>query len=237
MSISKATILAAAGFAASLSGAGCCTEEKQQIELLYSDKNELLEENQRLQNQLAQAAERERELLGEIDRNETELTRLNQNVEQLKDKLAKPQATPAPRPVPSATPQGWERGQTADRITVGSDILFASGRATLTQRGKQKVQAIARDLLTIYLGMPVRVYGYTDSDPIRRTKKLWKDNLDLSANRAAAVTRYLIESGVPAEDIETIAMGPAHPVADNSTRAGKAKNRRVEILVVKAAGK
>jgi flagellar motor protein MotB len=79
----------------------------------------------------------------------------------------------------------------------------------------------------------VQVYGFTDNDPIVKTKKLWEDNLDLSANRAMMVTRELIRHGIAANRVETIAMGSTHPVASNSDKAGKAKNRRVEIVAIK----
>jgi chemotaxis protein MotB len=81
--------------------------------------------------------------------------------------------------------------------------------------------------------MTVRVMGYTDSDPIVKTKNLWKDNLDLSANRAMEVTRHLWSKGISAEHIETVAMGATHFMGPNTTKAGKAGNRRVEISVVK----
>ena len=84
-----------------------------------------------------------------------------------------------------------------------------------------------------YPGMTVRVYGYTDSDPVRKTRHLWKDNLDLSANRAMAVTRYLWSRGVTAARVETIGMGVTHFVSSNATTSGKSKNRRVVIKVVK----
>ena len=48
-----------------------------------------------------------------------------------------------------------------------------------------------------------------------------------------AVTRYLIDKGVAADNIETITVGATHPVATNSTAAGKAQNRRVEIVAIR----
>jgi flagellar motor protein MotB len=128
---------------------------------------------------------------------------------------------------------GWERTVAGDRVSLGSDILFSSGSATLSDAGEAQLNRIAGDLRSTYGGMPVRVYGYTDSDPITRSAELWEDNLDLSANRAMAVTRYLRSRGIPAEDIETIAMGQTNPVASNSNDAGKEQNRRVEIIVVR----
>lgn len=103
----------------------------------------------------------------------------------------------------------------------------------LRSSGKRALGRITDELNGRYAGLPVRIYGYTDSDPIRRSKKFWKDNLDLSSNRAMAVVRYLISRGVPKENIESIGMGDSNPVASNSSKSGKSKNRRVEIVVVK----
>ena len=65
-----------------------------------------------------------------------------------------------------------------------------------------------------------------------KTKAKWDDNLDLSANRAMAVTRYLTGKGLDSAMIETVGMGAAQPVASNSSKDGKARNRRVEIYAV-----
>ena len=86
----------------------------------------------------------------------------------------------------TAGPKGWEEGKFGDLITLGSDILFSSGRATLTKNGQAALSRLVGDLNGNYAGFPVRVYGYTDSDPIRKSKKFWADNLDLSSNRSMA---------------------------------------------------
>ena len=91
---------------------------------------------------------------------------------------------------------------------------------------------VVQDLQSTYSGRTVRVVGHTDADPIRRTRNLWTDNLDLSSNRAMAVTRYLVTQGVSLQRIETVGMADSRPVASNGTSDGKAKNRRVEILAV-----
>jgi chemotaxis protein MotB len=82
-----------------------------------------------------------------------------------------------------------------------------------------------------YSGKQVDVVGHTDTDPIRKTKNLWKDNWDLSAGRALTVVRYLVDKGVSPKNIRGVACGQSRPVASNSSSAGKAKNRRVEIVV------
>jgi chemotaxis protein MotB len=80
-----------------------------------------------------------------------------------------------------------------------------------------------------YAGKSIDVVGHTDTDPIRKSE--WDDNWELSAQRALSVTRYLIERGIPDNLIQASGCGPARPIAPNTTTAGKAKNRRVEIIV------
>jgi len=82
-----------------------------------------------------------------------------------------------------------------------------------------------------YAGREIDVVGHTASDPIRKTKNLWQDNWELSAERALTVLRYLVNQGVPPKQIRAVACGESRPVASNATPAGKAKNRRVEIVV------
>jgi chemotaxis protein MotB len=127
----------------------------------------------------------------------------------------------------------WVSDPRGAKTSIGSDVLFSSGKAALKSSGKTALSKVARDLKGNYARLPIRVYGFTDSDPIRKSK--WKDNLDLSANRSMAVTRYLISKGVDDDRIETIAMGATHFLTSNKTRAGKSKNRRVEIFVIKGA--
>jgi chemotaxis protein MotB len=73
------------------------------------------------------------------------------------------------------------------------------------------------------------VVGHTDTDPIQKSS--WKDNLELSAQRALSVARYLMEHGIPDKQLRAAGCGPARPVASNATAEGKARNRRVEIVV------
>jgi len=211
---------------------GCAKKEKQQILQLEMQCNDLSIRNRDLQTKLAQSKTREKELestVAELGEKDATLSEKDRQIAQLEAKIRELNAS---SPVPEKSGP-WDVGRFADRITVGTDILFPSGGANLTSRGKAALDQIAYDLKTKYRDLPVRVYGHTDSDPIRRTKKLWADNLDLSANRAMAVTRYLTSKGILAKHIETIAMGETHYIAPNNTRANKAKNRRVEIIVVK----
>jgi len=209
-----------------LATVGCCKKEKEQLAAIQDQYNDLSEQNTDLRSQVAQARQRNADLLAQFDANSSELDRAKSQIADLNSRLAQKGAV-------GPTAEGWQPTAIGDKITVGSDILFAAGRATLTSAGAGALAKIARDLKATYASLPVRVYGYTDSDPIKRTKHLWKDNLDLSANRAMAVTRYLISRGIKADRIETIGMGATHFLASNATKSGKAKNRRVDIFVIK----
>jgi len=208
---------------------GCCDNEKKQIAYLSDQNLKLSNQNKDFQSQLAAARGRESQLISQVDSKQAEIDGLRTEVA-----MAKQNVTPAPTPTPgggAVLPPGAEVA--VYKVTVGSDILFASGKASLTAAGRNRLDQIVSVLKSQYAGLGMRVYGYTDSDPIRRTKNLWKDNLDLSANRAMAVSRHLATRGIRAADIETVGMGSTHYVASNSTKAGKAKNRRVVIMVVK----
>ncbi|MFP4054383.1 MAG: flagellar motor protein MotB [Phycisphaerae bacterium] len=215
-----------------LAAGGCCTAEKNQINALKEANLKLEDQNKDLRSQLSRAQMSESQLLAELQEKKSDLSRKDEEIDDLQTRLsAGPEV--ADRETGDEAAEGWERGLVGDKVTVGSDVLFSPGRATLTNAGKQKLQQIVRQLKTTYSDIPVRVYGYTDSDPIVKTKKLWADNLDLSANRAMAVTRYLRQQGVEEDRIETIGMGATNFVASNKTKDGKAKNRRVEIIVVR----
>lgn len=116
-------------------------------------------------------------------------------------------------------------------VTLPNSILFSSGKATLKSATNSELDHIYSVLRERYSGKQVDVVGHTDADPIVKTKKLWKDNWDLSAGRALTVLRYLVDRGISPKDIRGVACGESRPVASNASAAGKAKNRRVEIVV------
>jgi chemotaxis protein MotB len=209
--------------AASMLAGGC---EQDKLEALKHENEVLMQQNQEYRDQIAELERYNAELKSENEAKDRAIAAKN-------EEIAKLQAGA----VASKTDDGWQSTTFGDKISVGTDVLFAPGKANLTAAGQRALSQIISALRGRYAGMPVRVYGYTDSDPIRKSKKYWKDNLDLSANRAMEITRYLIRMGVSRDDIETIAMGDTHYVADNRSRDGKSKNRRVEIFVIKAQGK
>ncbi len=114
-------------------------------------------------------------------------------------------------------------------VRVPGDVLFDAGRINLKSAAKTTLQQVASVLKHDYQGRTIRIEGYTDTDPIKKSG--WKDNLELSLKRAAAVHRYLQSQGVNWK-IYSAGFGKEHPIAPNATLAGKKKNRRVEIVVI-----
>ena len=121
---------------------------------------------------------------------------------------------------------GVETIARADSITVNipGDVLFASGKISLKSQAKRTLDQIASVINREYASNRIRIEGYTDKDPIRKSK--WRDNLELSTQRAAAVHRYLQSKGIDPGKMYAAGFGEWHP------RATKAKSRRVVIVVV-----
>ncbi len=109
-------------------------------------------------------------------------------------------------------------------FVVAGDVLFDSGSATLKSSAKKELASIANRIKSRHSGQRVRVEGYTDSDPIRKSK--WKTNDALSEARAESVRAYLVSQGVSSGRISAVGMGAAKP------KATKKDSRRVEIVVV-----
>jgi len=107
-------------------------------------------------------------------------------------------------------------------LNMPGDITFATGSATISSDFFAVLDSVAK-VLREYDRTNIRVQGHTDS-----TGSLALNNR-LSEQRASAVATHLIAGGVAGRRITTVGFGPAHPVADNATAAGRAQNSRVEI--------
>jgi len=114
-------------------------------------------------------------------------------------------------------------------VTLQNTVLFSPGKAQLKKATINELDHIRKVLNDRYKNMQIDVVGHTDSDPIKKSK--WKDNWQLSSERALSVLRYLNSKGIPDEMVRAVAAGSSNPVSSNKTAAGKAKNRRVEIVV------
>jgi len=124
-------------------------------------------------------------------------------------------------------------GLQAVKVTFDNGILFTLGKSTLSSDAKQSLADFAK-VLKQNNDCDVAIQGYTDNTPFKGStaEQSAQKNVALSQQRAQAVTDYLLTQGVTTNQIRsTIGYGEANPVADNSTAAGKAKNRRVEVYL------
>lgn len=118
-----------------------------------------------------------------------------------------------------------ETRETARGLIVNmSDVLFDTGKYTLKPGAREKLAKIGGIILA-HPGLKLQVEGHTDS--------VGGDeyNQRLSEQRAESVRSYLVSEGVAADGITAAGFGKGSPVADNSTAAGRQRNRRVELVV------
>lgn len=124
-------------------------------------------------------------------------------------------------------------GLQAVKVTFDSGILFPTSGSTLSATAKSSLTEFA-NVLKQNTDCDVAIQGYTDNTGWKNStaEQSVQKNLNLSQQRAQAVTNYLTSLGVSSNQIRsTEGLGEANPVADNSTAAGKAQNRRVEVYM------
>jgi outer membrane protein OmpA-like peptidoglycan-associated protein len=108
---------------------------------------------------------------------------------------------------------------------VFEDLLFQPSQASLATEFVPELERVVR-LLHVRPSMTLRIEGHAD---ITGSKE---KNQELSNQRAEAVRRYLIQSGIEATRLQTIGYGDSRPIADNSTEEGRKLNRRIEFVIL-----
>ena len=147
------------------------------------------------------------------------------------DKAKKAAEQVANAQVEDATDQN---GYQAVKVTFDSGILFPMSGSTLSATAQSSLNKFATDVLKPNTDMNVGIVGYTDNTPWKGStaEQSVQKNQQLSLQRANAVATFLKNQGITATQIQEVAgLGESNPVADNSTAAGKAQNRRVEIFI------
>jgi chemotaxis protein MotB len=118
-------------------------------------------------------------------------------------------------------------------VVLPSSILFNSGQDKLKKDAKSSLSKVCRVLEKDFPNETIRIEGHTDSDPIKRTKQLYKSNWELSAMRASTVLHYLIDNcHLDPKKLYLAGFGEFQAVAGNKYKKDKKKNRRVEIVVL-----
>lgn len=113
------------------------------------------------------------------------------------------------------------------RLNIPNSILFGSGTADLQGRGPAVLKALAPILTSG--NFTVAVEGHTDNQAIATPQ--YPSNWELSASRAAAVARMLIDAGVAPQRLEATGFADSRPLMDNTTEDGRKENRRVTLLL------
>ncbi|MBN1508167.1 MAG: OmpA family protein [Sedimentisphaerales bacterium] len=193
-----------------------CTDYKKKYDYLNVEHQNLRGRYENVQTEKQAMAER-------ISQDQQTIDELRRQIEQLNQSPAK------------ATGFGDEYDVKFDpstgtiTVTLPNTILFDSGKATLKSATSKELDHILAVLKDKWSGKQIDVVGHTDNDPIKKSP--WKDNWELSTQRALSVARYLTDHGIPAKQVEASGCGSFRPVATNSTVEGKARNRRCEIVV------
>ena len=150
----------------------------------------------------------------------------------LAEASVKASAPPTVRDNPDLDEQGITYGYRDGNfyLSIPAEVTFPSGKAELTKQGKEALQTVAKVLLAEHKTGKYWIEGYTDSDPIKKSG--WESNRDLSVARAMTVLHYLVEDcEVQDEQCVVAGHGQYDPITANEDSAGKARNRRVEIVV------
>ena len=211
--------------ACALTAAGCKSSMHDQNLGLHTQNRELQERNRQLE------AERDaRPDASALSAKDAEIAAANAKVAELQNQLRQP--APAQGGVAATDPgiagieTSFNKATGEMTVTLPGDVLFDSGRATLKESSKAKLNKVAAAIKKDHPGKKILVDGHTDSDPITKTKSMWKDNLDLSAERARVVGKYLNDQGIEGKLVQTRGMAATAPRGND-----KSRNRRVEIIV------
>lgn len=204
-----------------LLASGCSTVSKDRYESAVQENVELRDKIGVLESSVREYDQRNADVTAENQALVNENARLQAQLEQAKAAVSSQ---------PFGDIKGVDVSTRGGELVVGiaGDVLFDPGSVTLKRSAKATLDKIASELRSGYAGKSIRVEGYTDTDPIRKSK--WKTNERLSAERAMAVEAYLVSKGINNDMIYSAAFGPAH------TKTTKSKSRRVEVVILNSGG-
>jgi chemotaxis protein MotB len=207
--------------------------------LSAQSSKKLAEQSQKNQELLAQLEEKERILAAEslrLENLQKELNKRSTQIEELQNLInAKEAQMQQLKDAISKALLNFEgKGLTVEQkngkiyVSMENKLLFSSGSWAVGSEGKKAVEQLA-SVLSQNKDINVLIEGHTDNVPYTGTTII--DNWDLSVKRATAIVRILEEKGVSQTQITAAGRSEYVPVATNETAEGKAKNRRIEIIL------
>lgn len=204
--------------AATVVSTGCATNKKTELTMLQERNRDLTTRLNRSYADL-ESAMRERDAFN------TRLASAMQDVNTLQAQLAA-------QPEPITAPAGWTAVPGGAMIAIESGVLFAPGREELRPEARKTLDKIVSTLRGEYGDKDILVFGHTDDTPIKKSG--WKDNWQLSSERALAVVRFLAERGLSADRLAACGAGEYRPKLPNNSEPNRTTNRRVEIFALTA---
>ena len=220
-------------------------ERKKQLEKdfesLSQSTNEQLNAKAKEILQLSQELnEKENALIAEksrLEKLQNDLNERSQRIEQLEQLIAGKEAAmqELKDAVSNALANFEGNGLTVERkngkvyVSMENKLLFGSGSWSVGNQGQKAVEQLAR-VLKNNPDIEVLIEGHTDNVPYQSNGAI-KDNWDLSTKRATAIVRILTNKGVSPKRVTAAGRGSFFPVASNATKEGRAKNRRIEIIL------
>lgn len=213
-------------------------ETRGERDSLLGDRSKLMSDKEELSSDLSDKARAEREasaraakLAAEMQATEAELLELRKQREASEKRLAAfRELTEKFRSLVDTgkLKVSFRSGQMV--LELPSGVLFSSGKATLSKGGEAALQEIL-DVLGSFKDRRFLIAGHTDNIPVKSRK--FKNNWLLSTARAVSVVTYMTDkASFAAANLAAAGYGEFAPVADNGTDEGRAKNRRIEIILV-----
>jgi len=143
-----------------------------------------------------------------------------------KDDDGCPDTVPKPPAVVTPPPQIQKKEPDFPKLQTLRGVMFKGATAEITFDSYQWLDPVVKALKE-YQDIVIEVRGHTDS------MGKYATNMQLSQMRAEAVRQYILNQGIDSQRVRAVGFGPGSPIADNRTAAGRALNRRIEIVRVK----
>jgi chemotaxis protein MotB len=234
----NSTTLRQVALAATVAGAlliaGCCDEQEAKIAKLEEVNSTLDEELGKIKERIPNV----NELVAELDKAQSKLDGVEERMAELKarEELAEKRLNTL-KALLEKLKNVIEAGDLSVRIKRGkmvlelpSAVLFASGEAELSEKGQETLDKVAAVLKGIK-GREFQVAGHTDNVPLSKDNP-FQTNWHLSTARAVSVVLYLKQAGVRPKNLSAAGYAHLRPVASNKSAKGKARNRRIEIVLM-----